>query len=211
VTDIVDLIMDDHARIRRLFAALDSAARYRESTADIGKHTPGQRMLNEAWARLARSLELHTEAEEEICYPHVPAAREPTPALAECCADHRDIREALADARLREPGSRAWWRAVAAARTACGRHFPAEEQNVLAPFHRCSPPELRKDLARRWRTFILARLRDLPAGEAPRPAWKQTASYAFPGRLPGDQDRSGLPHSATSRSGTGAGRRNSSL
>jgi hypothetical protein len=166
VTDIIDLIVDDHARIRRLFAALNSAARYRERTADVGERTPCEGMLSEAWSRLARSLELHTEAEEELCYPRVFPAGHRSAAVDDCCADHRDIREALADAQLRDIGSRAWWRAVAAVRAACGRHFPIEEEQILSSFRRSAPARLRTDLGRYWRSFIIARLCDLADGEA---------------------------------------------
>lgn len=171
VADIVELILADHARIRRLSAVLDDAVR--------GAGQPGAcEMLSQAWARLAGLIELHAAAEEEICY--LALFGNGTDAMAElqsAIADHDDIREGVKEAALHKVGSGAWWRAVTALRRASTEHLAGEEQGVLADFRRRARPTLRDDLARQWVAFILARTRDatLPgAGPGSATGWAAT-------------------------------------
>jgi hypothetical protein len=60
--DVLDLIHADHARIRRLLATAESAARRAEPAR-------APRMLSEAWDRAAVLLQADCDAEEEICCP----------------------------------------------------------------------------------------------------------------------------------------------
>lgn len=165
MTDITELILNDHARIRRLFAALDSLVRYRERFAPTGARDC--RMLIEAWERISRLLELHIAAEEEICYPAMCALGQCHAAIEASFADHEDIREALEEAQLREAGSPPWWKAVTAARAHSASHFRAEEEHVLAAFRESAGTGLRDTLARQWMAFTAARRRDA-APSAPR-------------------------------------------
>ena len=81
MADIIEVILADHKRIRRMLGALDDAARY-------GEDPCAGWMLAPVWCRLAGLLELHAEAEEEICYlalfgqsrtrPHRCRTRSPT-------------------------------------------------------------------------------------------------------------------------------------
>jgi Hemerythrin HHE cation binding domain len=102
-TDVLDLIHADHARIRRLLATAESAARRAEPAR-------APRMLREAWDRAAVLLEADCDAEEEICYPVLYRAAADAALIGEARADHDDIREAIAETRLAEAGSPAWWR-----------------------------------------------------------------------------------------------------
>jgi Hemerythrin HHE cation binding domain len=61
MADIIEVILADHKRIRRMLGALDDAASY-------GEDPCAGWMLAPVWCRLADLLELHAEAEEEICY-----------------------------------------------------------------------------------------------------------------------------------------------
>ncbi|HEY5356952.1 MAG TPA: hemerythrin domain-containing protein [Streptosporangiaceae bacterium] len=130
MADIIELILADHRRLRRLVTALGDATRHGED--------PGATCMSAAvWDRLAGLLELHAEAEEEICYlamfgPGQDAAAR----MQDAIADHDDIREAVAEARLHPPGSAAWWRAVTAARRASSDHIAREERGALATFGR---------------------------------------------------------------------------
>jgi hemerythrin-like domain-containing protein len=55
MTDIVDVILEEHSRIGRLFSALDDASRYAG---------PGEAwIVLQAWERLAGLLEQHADAE----------------------------------------------------------------------------------------------------------------------------------------------------
>jgi hypothetical protein len=60
MADIIEVILADHNE-RRVLGALDNAASY-------GEDPCAGWMLAAVWCRLADLLELHAEAEEEICY-----------------------------------------------------------------------------------------------------------------------------------------------
>jgi len=202
VADIVELILADHARIRRLFAVLDDAVR------SAGQ--PGAcEMLSQAWARLEGLIELHAAAEEEICY--LALFGHGTGAMAElqsAIADHDDIREGAREAALHEVGSGAWWRAVTAVKRASTEHMASEEQGVLADFRRRARPTLRDDLARRWVAFILARTRDaaLPgAGPGSAVAWAATPGSTGRGASRETSGRDARKPRMHSRSSDGSG------
>lgn len=151
ISEIGELIFAEHARILRLFAALDGLARR-------GEPAVAHLALDQIWRRLASLLEVHCRAEEEVCFPLVfgggPAALS---YVEEAIADHDDLREAVAEAQLLEVGSSRWWQVVAAARAACTRHFASEERGPLAQVCGSMPPETSKILVRRWTAFAAAR------------------------------------------------------
>ncbi|HET9966763.1 MAG TPA: hemerythrin domain-containing protein [Streptosporangiaceae bacterium] len=148
--DICELVMADHRRIRRLSAALDDAARW-----------DGGSALAHAWLRLANLLEAHAAAEEEICY--LPMSRY-RPDGAEdrraAIADHDDIREAIREAALHEPGSGPWRRAVRAALACNADHIDREEHGLLTESLAGLSIAQRRQLGRQWRAFVAARRRD---------------------------------------------------
>jgi Hemerythrin HHE cation binding domain len=147
VSELEELILTEHARILRLFRALDDLARRGDSAA-------ARLGLSQVWRRLASLVEVHTRAEEEICFPLVFGGGASTLDVAEkATADHDDIREAVAEALLLEVGSTRWWQLISAIHTACTEHFAREEQGPLA--HACAslPPEKSKVLVRQWAAF----------------------------------------------------------
>lgn len=147
ISEIGELIITEHARILRLFRALDDLGRRGDfAVARLG--------LAQVWARLASLLEVHTMAEEEICFPVVSGSGACTPAFVETVtADHDDIREAVAEARLLEVGSARWWRLISTVRTACAEHFVSEERGPLAQICGSLPRETSKVLVRQWAAF----------------------------------------------------------
>lgn len=168
MTDITDLIPAEHARICRLFNALDDAARLAAAPGSTG-HGP-QRTLKTVWARIAELLDLHAEAEYEICFFAVFGTDTGWASdLEEAVVCLNDIHQAVAETRLQPPGSRAWWRAVHAARRATGRHISHLEGGPLADLRRRASPRLRADLGRQWAAFIAAVRRDLAADHQPVP------------------------------------------
>lgn len=146
--DISELVMADHRRIRRLSAALDDAARWDGGSGSTLAH---------AWLRLAGLLEVHTAAEEEICY--LPMSRY-RPGAAEdrhaAIADHDDIREAIREASLHQPGSGPWRRAVRAALACNADHLDREEHGLLAESLADLSMAQRRELGRQWRAFVAA-------------------------------------------------------
>jgi hypothetical protein len=153
MTDVVELIVAEHRRICRLFAALDHAA----------SHPPRLHPYpaGPVWARLAELLLLHADAEEEICFlPMFALAEHGSEQMHEAIADLDDIREAVAEAALHCPGSPAWQAAVLSAGCAAEQHCAAIEHGAL-PALRCGlTRQQRAQLARQWAGFTAARIDD---------------------------------------------------
>jgi Hemerythrin HHE cation binding domain len=154
VSEIGMLIFDEHARILRLFGALDGLIRR-------GEPAITRLALDQIWTRLASLVDVHTRAEEEVVFPLVfgsgPRALD---FVAAATADHDDLREAVAEARLLDVDSSRWWRVVTAARAACAQHFASEERGLLAQVCGSLPPETSKDLVRRWTVFAAVHASD---------------------------------------------------
>lgn len=174
--DVIELIMADHRRIRRLGQALDDAVRRSDRySADW--------MLSQFWQRLAGLLEAHARAEEEICYlsmfgPGAHAAER----RREAIADHDDIREAIGEASLQRTGSALWWRASGDALTVAAEHMEREERGVLAD---CLPRltlTRRRELGRQWSAFLAAWTRDAAAQSGADRAVGQASGLPRPGR-----------------------------
>lgn len=147
ISEIGELIVTEHARILRLFRALDDLARRSDPAV-------ARLRLAQVWARLASLLEVHTRAEEEICFPAVFGHGACTPAFMDTAiADHDDIREAIAETRLLEVGSAPWWQLIGSTHAACVQHFASEEQGPLTQFCRSLPPASSKVLVRQWAAF----------------------------------------------------------
>lgn len=154
VSDVMDLILADHRRIRRLQGALRDLARSGDD-ADV------RWRLAPLWQRLADLLEAHCAVEEEICHPAIfGSGPQATAGTLEAVADHDDIREAIMEAHLEPIGSAGWWRAVRATLVISTQHMDAEERGILADCnHRWSASQ-RQKLGLEWSKFIAARLRD---------------------------------------------------
>lgn len=155
MADIIELLLSDHERILRLQTALSDVARYHS---DAG---PAWALPN-IWDRLATLIELHIEAEEEICFLAMfgtsPAGQAQMQAAI---AEHDDIREALGEARLQPVGSAGWWKATKDALSAWVEQIDQQERGVLADFARRAGRAERDALGRQWSAFITARRGDL--------------------------------------------------
>jgi hypothetical protein len=127
-SEIGELIVAEDARILRLFRSLDDLVRRGDpAVARLG--------LAQIWARLASLLEVHTRAEEEICFPLVFGSGACTLAFMETAtADHDDMREAVAEARLLDVGSARWSQLISMIHAACTEHFAGEERGPLTQF-----------------------------------------------------------------------------
>ncbi|MDB5725194.1 MAG: cation-binding protein [Novosphingobium sp.] len=140
--DITQLILDDHAEQRRLFAIIEQI-----DPADT-------KSLASVWKRLATFLEVHAETEEIIFYPALlrvgkkagdkDGVQEET---LDAIKDHNEIRDAVAKAADATVGSDEWYDAVAEANKANGDHMAEEEREGLTSFRRYAALELRHKLA----------------------------------------------------------------
>lgn len=67
--------------------------------------------------------------------------------------DHNEIRDAVAAVGKCRVGTKAWFKAVAAANKANGDHMAEEEHEGLTDFRRQAPLKLRHDLAVRFAAY----------------------------------------------------------
>jgi hypothetical protein len=146
--DITQLILDDHAEQRRLFATLEQLPRD-----DI-------RSLTAVWQRLGLFLDLHAEAEEQVFYPallHLAEsgglALDPKAETLDAIHDHNDIRDAVADVANHPVGHDDWYEAIARANKANGDHMAEEEREGLTDFRRHASLQERHDLAVAFAAF----------------------------------------------------------
>ncbi len=139
--DVCDLVLDDHETMRRRFAELDERREDKEVAAEL-------------WAPLAELLELHAATEEELFYPALlragVRAKEETD---DAINDHNEIRDAVAKAAGRSPGSKEWWDAVDEAREQNSDHMAEEERGALADMRSNGSADEREALGARWLSF----------------------------------------------------------
>jgi hypothetical protein len=141
MTDVTQLILDDHDTFRRRFAELDDL---RDDPARAGA----------VWEALARLLEVHASAEEEHFYPallqNVEGSEDET---KDAIGDHDDIRAGIRKAAAAEVGSDDWWQGVEQVREANDEHMSEEEHDDLPDFRRNAPVELRDEIGTKFERF----------------------------------------------------------
>jgi hypothetical protein len=139
--DITQLIEDDHAEQRRLFALIEQ----------IEPENGGA--LRSVWNHLRALLDAHALAEERFFYPELlkigrgadgDSAVEET---RDAIKDHNEIRDSAAKVDHHRPGSSDWFAAVACANRANSDHMAEEERQGLTDFRRTADLELRHRLA----------------------------------------------------------------
>ncbi len=140
MSDITQLILDDHDTFRREFAALDDAE--------------GPEQLRAIWEPLAALLELHAAAEEAVFYPQLlRRGDDAEDETVDAIGDHNDIRDGVRAAARHPIGDPAWWDGVRAARTANSEHMAEEEDEALADFRHNTSSSVRDELGRRFLEF----------------------------------------------------------
>jgi len=154
MADIIELILADHLQIMRWAALLGDLSRRGR-----GQGAPAE--LVATWETLAALIDLHMRADDEICGPAVFGDDPAGWAMArQVREDHEDIREIFRETSLRPPGSLPWWHLARAALAAWARQLDQEQHGPLAECRRRADPALRERLARQWRAFADARIRD---------------------------------------------------
>lgn len=146
--DITQLILDEHAQQRKLFALIDEID---------GSDTPA---LTAIWGRLRALLDSHAEAEERFFYPRLmqigtggndaPSAAEET---EDAIKDHNEIRDTGAAVDKETVGSPAWFAAVGAVNKANEDHLAEEERQGLTDFRHHASVQERHALGIRFAAF----------------------------------------------------------
>jgi hypothetical protein len=164
--DITQLILDDHAEQRRLFALLEEI-----DSRDVAS-------LVVVWNRLATFLEVHAEAEEKIFYPALlqvgrreGEAEEVEHEARHAIEDHNRIRDAVAAVSGLEVGSEEWRAAVLKANEENGDHAAEEEREGLTSFRAIAPLELRHDLGVKFIAYEVRHVNGVAAVDKDPEAW----------------------------------------
>ncbi|MBE7217992.1 MAG: hemerythrin domain-containing protein [Caulobacteraceae bacterium] len=146
--DITQLILDDHASFRKLFAQIEQIDR---------KDT---KSLQAVWTRLRHFLDTHAQAEEELFYPQVlklgtgaGGKKDAADETEDAIDDHNDIRDTAEAVEKEEVGSDAWFEAVDKCNCANSDHMAEEEREALTDFRRHSDLQLRHDLAVKFAAY----------------------------------------------------------
>ncbi len=151
--DITQLILDDHAEQRRLFAMIEQIDRGETEA------------LSAIWKRLQALLDVHAEAEERFFYPELmkvgtgggdadSAAEETEDAIK----DHNEIRDTGAAVDKHAVGSDEWFLAINEANKANADHMAEEERQGLTDFRRNAALAVRHALAVQFAGFEAAHL-----------------------------------------------------
>jgi hypothetical protein len=146
--DITQLILDEHAQQRNLFAQIEQID---------PKDTDS---LASLWKRLRALLDSHAEAEERFFYPRLmqigkggndaeSAAEETEDAIE----DHNEIRDTAAAVDKEKVGSKKWFEALGACNKANGDHMAEEERQGLTDFRQQASLQERHDLGVKFATF----------------------------------------------------------
>jgi hypothetical protein len=156
--DITQLILDDHAEQRRLFALIEQIDPVDQSS------------LSAVWTRLSTFLEVHAETEEKIFYPALLRVgrgagdgEEVEHETRHAIKDHNKIRDAVAAVAMERIGTDGWYDAVAKANLENGDHMAEEEREGLTSFRRYASYDLRHQLGVK---FIAYEARNVTGVEA---------------------------------------------
>ncbi|TPG22439.1 cation-binding protein [Sphingomonas koreensis] len=146
--DITQLILDEHAQQRQLFALIEQVDR------------SDTEALSALWTRLRHLLDAHAEAEERYFYPRLmkigeggndadSAAEETEDAIE----DHNDIRDTGEQVDKHDVGSDAWFEALGKCNKANSDHMAEEERQGLTDFREHASLQERHDLGVSFAVF----------------------------------------------------------
>lgn len=153
--DITQLILDDHAEQRRLFAILEQI-----DPKDVDA-------LTKVWGRLSAFLDVHAEAEERFFYPELmkvgksandAEGNDAGPETEDAIEDHNKLRDAVRAVEKYPVGTGAWIAAVGKANVVNSKHMGEEERQGLTDFRRHAPLQTRHDLAVKFAAFEAAHI-----------------------------------------------------
>ena len=148
--DITQLILDDHAEQRRLFAIIEQI-----DAQDVDA-------LSAVWLRLSAFLDVHAEAEERFFYPELlkqgEGANDAEDGTVEgetedAIEDHNKLCDAVKAVERHAVGTKAWFDAVGEANVVNSKHMGEEERQGLTDFRMNADVETRHALAVKFAAF----------------------------------------------------------
>jgi hemerythrin superfamily protein len=137
MTDIIELVLQDHHAVAALFDKLQAATSADDQTA--------------LFEQVKDALEHHASAEEKVLYPRVrkevPDGREESKDAIE---EHDQIRGSLKEVEEHEAGTELFTLAVTQLVATTKHHVGVEESELLPDFRKNSEASEREELGRRF-------------------------------------------------------------
>lgn len=137
MTDIIELVLQDHLAVAALFDKLQAATGADDQTA--------------LFVQVKDALERHASAEEKVLYPRVrkevPDGREES---TDAIEEHDQIREALKEVEEHDAGTALFTLAVTQLVATTKHHVGVEEAELLPDFRKNSDAAEREELGRRF-------------------------------------------------------------
>jgi hemerythrin superfamily protein len=135
MTDIIDLVLQDHHAVEELFGRLQAAT--------------GADAQAELFEQVKKDLERHAWAEEKVLYPRVRKdAPEGKGEVKDALEEHDQIRQALKEVEEHEAGTELFTQAVAQLIATTKHHVGVEEAELLPDFRNNSEASERESLGR---------------------------------------------------------------
>ena len=137
MTDIIELVLEDHQAVAALFDKLQAATSADDQTA--------------LYAQVKDALERHASAEEKVLYPRVrkevPDGKEESKDAIE---EHDQIRGSLKEVEEHDAGTELFTLAVAQLVATTKHHVGVEESELLPDFRKNSDATEREELGRKF-------------------------------------------------------------
>lgn len=137
MTDIIDLVLQDHKAVEQLFDKLQAAT--------------GADDQARLFAQVKEALERHASAEEKVLYPRVgkdvPEGEEE---VKDADEEHDQIRQSLKEVEEHEASTELFTLAVAQLVATTKHHVGVEEEELLPDFRNNSESSERDELGRRF-------------------------------------------------------------
>ena len=137
MSDIIDLVVQDHREVEQLFDQL-------QATEDAAKRA-------ELFSQIRGELERHATAEERVLYPRVkkdvPDGKKESKDATE---EHDEIRASLKEVEEHDPASDLFVLAVAQLIATTKHHVGVEEEELLPDFRANSDTSERDELGRQF-------------------------------------------------------------
>ena len=137
MTDIIDLVLQDHRAVEKLFVELQAAT--------------GASDQSKLFVQIRDSLEGHASAEEKVLYPRVRKdIAEGNDESKDAIEEHDQIRESLKEVEEHEAGTELFMLAVAQLVATTKHHVGVEEAELLPDFRNNSEESEREALGLRF-------------------------------------------------------------
>lgn len=120
--DAMELLRQDHERVRQLFTEFESLQR---------EQSPDRQRITQVVQTISAELNMHAQLEEEIFYPAVEQATGDTQFVQHAREDHRQVRELVLTLTTMQADDPGLATTITALASAVDEHVREEEENLF--------------------------------------------------------------------------------